>query len=50
MLDTNASLEEIAVKTGFVSMSTFNRNFGRFLNTSPHAWRKNRGKGQKILF
>ena len=50
MLDTNASLEEIAVKTGFVSMSTFNRNFGRFLNTSPHAWRKSRGKGQKILF
>ena len=50
MLETNASLEEIAVKTGFVSMSTFNRNFGRFLSISPHAWRKSRGKGQKILF
>ena len=37
------------MKTGFVSMSTFNRNFTRFLGTSPHVWRKSKGRTQHPL-
>ena len=50
MNGTASSLEEIAMKTGFVSMSTFNRNFTRFLGTSPHVWRKSKGREHSILF
>ena len=50
MNGTASSLEEIAMKTGFVSMSTFNRNFTRFLGTSPHVWRKSKGRERSILF
>jgi transcriptional regulator GlxA family with amidase domain len=38
--DTYSSIEEIAMKTGFISMSTFNRNFRKLLGTSPKQWRK----------
>lgn len=37
---SSCSLEEIAMKTGFISMSTFNRNFRKLLGTSPHSWRR----------
>lgn len=50
MNEPASSLEEIAMKTGFVSMSTFNRNFTRFLGTSPHAWRKSKKKDRTISF
>lgn len=33
------SIEEIAMKTGFISMSTFNRNFKKRMNMTPHKWR-----------
>lgn len=42
MMNTSASLDEIAMKTGFISMSTFNRTFRKFLGTSPHSWRKDK--------
>ena len=40
MVRTDATIEEIAMKTGFISMSTFNRNFKRMLDMSPHQWRR----------
>ena len=33
------TIEEIAVKTGFVSMSTFNRNFKKIMHLTPSQWR-----------
>ncbi|MBS6195951.1 MAG: helix-turn-helix transcriptional regulator [Clostridiales bacterium] len=38
---TNDSAGSIAVKTGFSSLSTFNRNFRRIMGISPQQWRKN---------
>lgn len=40
MMSTSDSLYEIAMRTGFISMSTFNRNFKKIVGTSPHGWRK----------
>lgn len=37
---TEASIQEIAEKCGFLSVSTFNRNFKRYLGESPCNWRK----------
>lgn len=37
---TDASIEEIAMKTGFISLSTFNRNFRKVMHVSPHQWRR----------
>ena len=37
---TNCSMEEIAVKVGFTTTSTFNRNFKRITGTSPYQWKK----------
>lgn len=50
MRATSASLDEIAMKTGFVSMSTFNRNFKKVLGISPHSWRKNKNNRVKWDF
>lgn len=41
MKKTNASMEEIAVKVGFATTSTFNRNFKRIIGTTPYQWKKN---------
>ena len=41
MRKTNASMEEIAVKAGFATASTFNRNFKRIVGTTPYQWKKN---------
>ena len=38
--NTGSSFEEIAVQTGFISMSTFGRNFQKFLGMSPQCWKK----------
>ena len=41
MRKTNASMEEIAIKAGFATTSTFNRNFKRIVGTTPYQWKKN---------
>lgn len=38
---TNDSIGDIAVRTGFNTLSTFNRNFQKVMGISPHEWRKN---------
>ena len=35
----NESMEFVAEQCGFPSVSTFNRNFKKFLNTSPYQWK-----------
>ena len=37
---TGYSMEEISVKVGFSTTSTFNRNFKRVTGTSPYQWKK----------
>ncbi|MFT4104513.1 MAG: AraC family transcriptional regulator [Lacrimispora sp.] len=37
---TNKSMEEVAVASGFASVSAFNRNFRKVLNISPYQWKK----------
>ncbi len=41
MKKTNDSMDMIAVKCGFATTSTFNRNFKKFLSTSPYQWKIN---------
>lgn len=37
---TDISMEEVAEKVGFITPSTFNRNFRRIIGTSPYQWKK----------
>lgn len=37
---TDISMEEVAEKVGFVTPSTFNRNFRKIIGTSPYQWKK----------
>lgn len=37
---TDISMEDVAEKVGFVTPSTFNRNFRRVIGTSPYQWKK----------
>ena len=37
---TDISMEDVAEKVGFVTPSTFNRNFRRIIGTSPYPWKK----------
>lgn len=46
---TDASIEEIAMKTGFISLSTFNRNFKKVMNMSPLQWRRRQESGSGSL-
>lgn len=39
MKKTNDSMEVVAQKVGFSTTSTFNRNFKKYLNTSPYQWK-----------
>lgn len=41
MKKTNDSMDIVAQKVGFSNTSTFNRNFKKFLNTSPYQWKIN---------
>lgn len=41
MKKTNDSMDEIAMKVGFSTTSTFNRNFKRVVGTTPYQWKKN---------
>lgn len=38
---TSDSIGEIAIKVGFFTVTTFNRNFRRLMGVSPQEWRKN---------
>ena len=49
MKKSEYSMEIIATKCGFGNVSTFNRNFKKFLGTSPYQWKKNRDNSQKSL-
>lgn len=42
MQKTEHSMEVVASECGFATFSTFNRNFKKFLNTSPYQWKKNK--------
>lgn len=39
MKKTNDSMDVVATKCGFTTTSTFNRNFKKFLDTSPYQWK-----------
>ena len=39
MKKTNDSMDVVAQKVGFTTTSTFNRNFKKYLNTSPYQWK-----------
>lgn len=41
MKKSNDSMDVVAQKVGFTTTSTFNRNFKKFLNTSPYQWKIN---------
>lgn len=41
MKKTNDSMDAVAMKCGFATTSTFNRNFKKFLDTSPYQWKIN---------
>lgn len=41
MKKSDDSMDVIASKSGFVTTSTFNRNFKKFLGTSPYQWKIN---------
>lgn len=45
----NDSMETVAAKCGFATTSTFNRNFKKFLNTSPYQWKINPGNYEHKL-
>ncbi|MFW5632353.1 MAG: helix-turn-helix domain-containing protein [Acetivibrio ethanolgignens] len=38
--NTDLDMEEIAERVGFVTPSTFNRNFRKIMETSPYQWKK----------
>ena len=49
MNKTDHSMDVVASECGFTTFSTFNRNFRKFLNTSPYQWKKNRDNYENKL-
>lgn len=49
MKKTNDSMDMVASKCGFATTSTFNRNFKKFLDTSPYQWKINPGNYEHKL-
>ncbi len=49
MNKTDHSMEVVASECGFTTFSTFNRNFRKFLNTSPYQWKKNKDNYENKL-
>lgn len=49
MKKTNDSMDAVAIKCGFTTTSTFNRNFKKFLSTSPYQWKINPGNYERKL-
>ncbi len=46
---TDINVSQIALKVGFITPSTFNRNFKKFIGTSPMNWRKKPEHYERIL-
>lgn len=46
---TDISMEDVAEQVGFVTSSTFNRNFRRIIGTSPYQWKKRPGNHEGRL-
>lgn len=46
---TDISMEDVAERVGFVTPSTFNRNFRRIIGTSPYQWKKRPGNHEGKL-
>lgn len=44
MKKTNYSMEEVATRVGYASVSSFNRNFRSIMGTSPYQYKKNSGQ------
>ncbi len=49
MNKTDHSMEVVAAECGFTTFSTFNRNFRKYLNTSPYQWKKNKDNYENKL-
>lgn len=49
MRRSDDSMDMVAQKAGFATTSTFNRNFKKFLNTSPYQWKINPENIEKKL-
>lgn len=49
METTDAQIADIAMQTGFGSVSTFNRNFKRVMQVSPNVWRRSAENYQSLL-
>lgn len=47
--NTNDSMDMIAMKCGFATTSTFNRNFKKYLGTSPYQWRISSETGKRLM-
>lgn len=39
--DSNLSIADIAYRVGYTDVSSFSRNFSKFVHTTPNLWRKN---------
>lgn len=49
MKKSNDSMDMVATKCGFATTSTFNRNFKKYLDTSPYQWKINPGNYEHRL-
>ena len=47
MRKNDDSMEQIAVKVGYQTITTFNRNFKKFMGTSPYQWKRSEGSKEK---
>lgn len=48
--NSNDSIENIAIKVGYVSLSTFHRNFRKFVGASPYKWKNAAENAKTKLF
>lgn len=49
MKKSTYSMEEVAQRVGYTTISTFNRNFRKIIGTSPYQYKKSSGKYQEKL-
>lgn len=47
--NTNDSMDGIAMKCGFANTSTLNRNFKKYLGTSPYQWKISPETGKRLM-
>lgn len=50
MRRTDHSMDQVAAECGFLTTSTFNRNFKKFLNSSPYQWKKSKDNFEAKIF